>query len=189
VSGITLHDSITFVICKATEGVTYTDPYFNSNWDLIRAGKYILGAYHFYRSDDKPTKQADFFWKVISAKGTTDIAPVVDVEQESLPADEEIDAGDFQADLLTFMENLQEKSKRTPFIYTNHAFANKYLTDNRFSCYPLWIADYSNTHAPTLPKTWQEAGYTLWQKKNNYSVDSHLSDFDVYYGKLSDLTK
>lgn len=55
-------------------------------WDLIRKGNYLLGAYHFYCSGDKPAEQAGFFWKVISAKGATDIAPMVDVEQGSLPA-------------------------------------------------------------------------------------------------------
>ncbi|MDR1671862.1 MAG: hypothetical protein LBS09_00110 [Bacteroidales bacterium] len=189
VSEITLHDSITFIICKATEGVTYTDPYFNSNWDIIRAGNYLLGAYHFYRYGDTPARQADFFWKVVSAKGTTDIAPVVDVEQESLPHDVEIDANKFQTDLLAFLENLQAKCKRSPIIYTNHSFANKYLTDSRFSRYRLWIADYTHHDTPVLPKTWKEAGYTIWQKKDNQSVGSRIADFDIYFGKLSDLTK
>jgi GH25 family lysozyme M1 (1,4-beta-N-acetylmuramidase) len=188
-SEITLHDSVTFIICKATEGVTYTDPYFNSNWDLIRSGNYLLGAYHFYRSNNKPAMQADFFWKVISSKGETDIAPVVDVEQESFPNSVDINPERFQADLLAFLENLQEKCNRSPFIYTNHPFANKYLTDNRFSRYRLWIADYTHATTPSLPIAWKETGYTLWQKKNNYSVGSHLADFDVYFGKLSDLTK
>jgi GH25 family lysozyme M1 (1,4-beta-N-acetylmuramidase) len=189
VSEITLHDSITFIICKATEGATYTDPYFNNNWDIIRSGNYLLGVYHFYRSEDKPAHQANFFWKVVSARGATDIAPVVDVEQESLPYNVEIDTGEFQTDLLAFLENLQAKCKRSPIIYTNRPFANKYLTDNRFSDYRLWIADYTQPDAPVLPKTWEETGYTLWQKKNNHTIGSHIADFDIYFGKLSDLTK
>jgi lysozyme len=189
VSEITRHDSITFIICKATEGVTYTDPYFNSNWDLIRSGNYLLGAYHFYRSNDEPAMQAEFFWRVISSKGVTDIATVVDVEQEGLPHDEKTDADEFQANLLAFLENLQKKCNRSPFIYTNRPFANKYLTDKRFSRYRLWIADYTHATTPALPIAWKETGYTLWQKKNNYSVGPNLVDFDVYFGKLSDLTK
>lgn len=97
---ITLHDSITFVICKATEGVTYTDPYFYSNVDFIRSGDYLWGAYHFYRAQDKGEKQADFFWKTISGQGTIDIAPVVDIEQESLPVNKEINTAELQAEIL-----------------------------------------------------------------------------------------
>jgi lysozyme len=50
-------DSLSFVICKATEGVTYTDPLFSKNWKTIKARGFIRGAYHFYRSDDDPIAQ------------------------------------------------------------------------------------------------------------------------------------
>jgi GH25 family lysozyme M1 (1,4-beta-N-acetylmuramidase) len=188
-TGITLHDSITFIICKATEGTTYTDPSFDANHDLIRAGDYLLGAYHFYRSGDNPAAQAAFFWKVISAKGETDIAPVVDVEQESLPGNAAIDPDTFQSDLLAFLDHLRARCRRVPIIYTNRPFANEYLTDRRFSRYPLWIADYARRDAPRLPETWKEVGYTIWQKKDNHSIASRLADLDVYSGKLSELTR
>lgn len=181
VSEITLHDSITFVICKATEGITYTDPYFYSNFHSI-SGKYLSDAYHFYRAEDEGKKQADFYREVVSSQGKTDIAPVVDIEQESLPENKKVDMEKLQTEILACLEHLQETSKRIPIIYTNHSFADKYLTDSRFSNYPLWIHD-----APTLPKTWKNAGYKIWQKKDNHSIASSLADFDVFFGKLEDL--
>lgn len=186
---ITLHDSITFVICKATEGITYTDPYFYSNFDFIRSGDYLLGVYHFYRAQDKGEKQADFFWKTISRQGKIDIAPVVDIEQESLPANKEIDAVELQTEILACLQRLEEITKRIPIIYTNRPFADEYLNDNRFSNYPLWIADYVHQDAPLLPKTWKNIGYKIWQKNNNHSIGSHIADLDVFFGKLEDLTK
>ena len=42
-------DSLSFVICKATEGITYTDPEFQNNWKTIPEKGFIRGAYHFYR--------------------------------------------------------------------------------------------------------------------------------------------
>lgn len=186
---IVLHDSITFVICKATEGITYTDPYFYSNFDFIRSGNYLLGAYHFYRAQDKGEQQADFFWKTISRQGTIDIAPVVDIEQESLPANKEIDKVELQAEILTCLQRLEETAKRVPIIYTNRSFADEYLTDNRFSNYPLWIADYGHRDAPILPKVWKNVGHKIWQKNNHHSIGTHVADFDVFFGKLEDLTK
>jgi lysozyme len=138
---------------------------------------------------DRGTKQADFFRKVVSSQGKTDIAPVVDIEQESLPENEDIDTDKLQMEILACLERLQETCKRIPIIYTNHPFANKYLTDSRFSNYPLWIADYTHRDAPVLPKVWKNAGYKIWQKKDNHSIGSHIADFDVFFGKLEDLTK
>ena len=44
------NDSLGFIICKATEGITYTDPDFSYNWKNIKEKSFIRGAYHFYRS-------------------------------------------------------------------------------------------------------------------------------------------
>jgi hypothetical protein len=57
------------------------------------------------------------------------------------------------------------QNKSVYFSGTSRSFANNYLTDKRFSRYGLWIAAYSHTHTPTLPKTRKEAGSTLWQKE------------------------
>jgi lysozyme len=40
-------DQLTFIICKATEGITYTDPDFKTNWPMIQSKGYVRGAYHF----------------------------------------------------------------------------------------------------------------------------------------------
>ena len=58
-------DSLSFIICKATEGITYTDPKFHQNWQLISAKKFIKGAYHFYRCQDDPIKQAAHYLNTI----------------------------------------------------------------------------------------------------------------------------
>jgi lysozyme len=187
VEKITSNDSIKFIFCKATEGISYIDPYFFYNWRIIRANNYILGAYHFYCTNDNPVVQADFFWKTILDQGKPDIAPVVDIEQESLPPNADHNPNEIQANFLKFLKRLEEHSKRPPIIYTNRSFGDKYLLNEDFAKYPLWIAEYSNANTPHLPKAWIDVGYKIWQKKNNYSIDSHLTDFDEFYGKLSDL--
>lgn len=74
-------------------------------------------------------------------------------------------------------------------IYTNTGFADQYLMNNVFSKYPLWLAAYSNTKNPQLPFVWKKKGYKIWQKQDSYFIDSHVYDFDVFYGKKTDLYK
>lgn len=182
-------DSISFIICKATEGDGEIDPDFDTNWQIIRNKKCILGAYHFYRTDDDPVKQAQHFLSTIDAKGKTDMVPIVDIEQESIPAGSAIDYPALQKNLLSFLTSVEEKCNCTPMIYTNGGFANEYLLNRTFNKYPLWLAAYTTSPSPPVPYAWRERGYKIWQKRNSYQLDSHVFDFDVFYGKKTDLYK
>jgi len=51
----------------------------------------------------------------------------------------------------------------------------------------LWLAQYTKKSKPTLPKTWQEKGYKIWQKSDNYFIDSRNTDFDLFYGTKAEL--
>lgn len=180
-------DHISFIICKGTEGIRYVDPDFDFNWKIIKEKGFIRGAYHFYHTDDDPVKQAEYFWNTLQDINTTDIAPIVDIEEGSLPSKTSINKINLQVDLLIFLKQIETKSKRVPIIYTNTAFADKYLSHTAFSKYPLWLADYSKKPSPAIPKVWKQTGYKIWQKNASYRLDSETNDFDVYFGKKSDL--
>ena len=77
-------DSLKFVICKATEGTTFTDTTFKDNWELLGKKKIIRGAYHFYDLRKSPKDQAEYFLSVIKKVkgiGENDISPVLDIER------------------------------------------------------------------------------------------------------------
>ncbi len=186
-SEIPQKDSITFIICKATEGIHKIDRNFKKNWEIIRSNNYILGAYHFYYTSKDPVKQAEHFWLTISSQGQTDIAPIVDIEQRSIPKNANTDPTVIQKNLLIFLEYLEKKCNRTPMIYTELPFADKYLQNKLLSEYPLWLAEYTNASEPRLPKTWEKNGYKIWQKRDNYFIDSYPTDFDIFYGRKSEL--
>jgi GH25 family lysozyme M1 (1,4-beta-N-acetylmuramidase) len=61
--------SLTFGICKATEGLTFTDPTFASNWANLHAESKIRGAYHFYHPALPAAAQAEFFVRVVRSRG------------------------------------------------------------------------------------------------------------------------
>lgn len=182
-------DSISFIICKATEGTTIIDPDFDNNWQIIKSKKSILGTYHFYQVSDDPVKQAQHFLSTVGSKGQADMVPIVDIEQSSIPSSVQPLESALQNNLLQFLTYIEEKCNCIPMIYTNTGFADQYLMNNVFSKYPLWLAAYSNTKNPQLPFVWKKKGYKIWQKQDSYFIDSHVYDFDVFYGKKTDLYK
>ena len=178
-------DTLHFVICKATEGVDYVDPDFFSNWHLIRRKGLVRGAYHFYQNSDDPIRQAEHFIAMIRDLDSLDLPPVLDIEEISLKGP--LKSAGLKNNLLLFLEHVAQRTKRKPMIYTDLFFADTYLNSSAFSDYPLWLAEYSGNNRPRLPQAWKGKQYVIWQKKDNYKIDSHNADFDVFNGNDSAL--
>jgi lysozyme len=179
------NDSIQFIICKATEGITYTDPDFKNNWNMISENGFIKGAYHFYISRDNPEDQAANFLNAIKDLKKTDITPIVDFEEGSIDTSQSI--SDIQNNLLRFLSIIETKTNRKPMIYTDDTTGNTYLTLPEFSNYPLWIANYTTLDAPNLPTVWEEKVWDFWQKSDDYDINNIENDFDIFNGNLKDL--
>ena len=120
----------------------------------------------------------------------TDMPPIVDIEQGSLPKGaKKTDKQKLQNDLLTFIQHLEKLSQRSVMIYTGEAFANEFLTNPAFAGYALWLAEYSGKPLPVVPSVWKPAGCKIWQKTDKYNIDSKPTDYDVYKGAKSGLLK
>lgn len=172
-----LPDSLSFVICKATEGLTLTDPMFRLNWLRIQKMNLKRGAYHFFIIEDSPVKQAEYFWSRIKDRNINDFPPIVDIESgstNSIP-----NASTIQKNLLAFITHLENLSGVRPIIYSSYYYANEYLTNKLFSRYPLWVADYDSKKQPKVPNVWKDKGWLLWQKTSSFKVNSILTDLNV----------
>jgi len=175
-------DSLTFVICKATQGIDFVNTDYKTNRSFIKESGWIGGAYHFYDFGQDPVRQADHFIAVVGELGQKSMSPILDIEQASLPKDQSISVARLHVDLLIFLDALEAHYGRTPIVYTDLNFANVYLANPLFARYPLWLAEYSKSVEPQVPKTWVGKGYLIWQKTDHYSIDSHWTDFDVFTG-------
>jgi len=185
---LNMMDSISFAICKASEGIDYVDPDFASNSKFLKEKGVIWGFYHFFHTGDDPIRQAEFFLDV-TGRELNAITPIVDIEQESLPLGVQPSPTKIQVDLLLFLNHLERNVGRVPMIYTDEAFANQYLNNETFAKYPLWLAEYSNEERPAIPIPWKEKSFKVWQKSSSYSVQSKLIDLDVFFGEIEELLK
>jgi lysozyme len=71
-----------FAFIKATDGETYTDPLLAQNWAGAQAAGLLRGAYQFFRAEDDPQAQAEFFGQTVGGGGGSGELPlVVDVEE------------------------------------------------------------------------------------------------------------
>lgn len=181
----TSNTDLNFVICKATEGITYTDPNFTENWNTITKQGFVKGAYHFYRTNDAPQPQADNFLNALGNLPTTAFSPIVDFEEGSIVGTQTKDQ--IISDLLSFLDILEAKYNRVPMIYTDVNIGNSYLSDPRFAKYPLWIANYTSAAAPTMPGAWKGTEWVLWQQSDNYKIGDTANDYDLFNGDVAQL--
>jgi GH25 family lysozyme M1 (1,4-beta-N-acetylmuramidase) len=178
-----------FVFVKATEGSGYTNAYFAADWAQSRAVGLYRGAYHFARpssTSGSALAQARHFVKVAGThRGAGDLPPVLDLES---------DGGLSAAALATWTQQwLTEATRltgRTPIIYTYPSFWKVQMAGTAmFAEYPLWIADYSGTSAPTTLGIWKT--WTFWQVNNTTTMPgiSGNVDFNRFNGSASALAR
>lgn len=175
-------DGVDFALAKATEATDYIDPTFDTNRAEAKAAGLAFGAYHFFRSDEDPTAQAQHFATTMGSVEPGEISPVLDLET----ADGE-GATTIVERALTFLEVLESLTGRVPIIYTSPSFYESTLdAPASLGGYPLWIANWE-TSCPTVPTTW--ADWSVWQYTDSGSVNGIGGpvDRDQFDGTVAEL--
>jgi lysozyme len=150
---------IHFCFIKATEGASFVDPRFASNWQAAAQAGIVRGAYHFFHPGDSVTAQADLFLKTVRLE-PGDLPPVLDLEapQEWIT----VPAADRAALALTWLDTVEKAMQARPIVYLSAAFATNVLQNPvALAQYPLWLALYTNQPSPIVPKPWSK--WTFWQ--------------------------
>ena len=169
---------IRFVFMKATEGGDYKDRRFVENFRQAREVGLIRGAYHFYNPNSDPIRQADFYISQVKLeKG--DLAPVLDIERKPR------DKAKLQADLVKFLNRLEQHYGVKPIIYTSYKYRARYLDAPEFAKYPLWIAHY---YVDSLS---YEGPWQFWQHTDYGTVPGidESVDLNVFNGSLTDIQR
>lgn len=156
-----LSNNVDFIYMKATEGVTFvSDAYEQRSEELKRVNNVPWGAYHYYRVDNDPVKQAEHFCKYIYKE--QELPPVLDIEEYG---NKRYVWKKHTADLLVFLQTVEEMTGKTPMVYTSFFYARDVLRTQQFeqfSKYPLWLAWYrKDFNGVKIPAPWTEC--KIWQ--------------------------
>lgn len=163
------------VIHKATQGVAFVDPAYESRIEPAREAGLLWGAYHFGTGDD-PVAQADFFLSKASG------ARVLALDFESNPDGSSMSVEQAGA----FAARIEAVTGRWPGIY-----GSDYLRESIGSakdavlsnCW-LWIAEYAAE--VVTPAGWKE--WTLWQYTSAAEVGGiGVCDQSRFYGTAEQL--
>ncbi len=163
------HDSIDFVMIKATEGVSFKDSKFLDNYHKARKAGLKVGAYHFFRFETDGLMQALNF--INSVKDISlDLPLMLDVEEWRNTK------GDTKSIVsrLSSMINHLVSNGYNIILYSNKDGFNRFI-HNRFDKYPLWICSFSN---PPIDAQWTFWQHTHWGKVKGIYGNVDINTFN-----------
>ncbi|MEV7599752.1 lysozyme [Kitasatospora sp. NPDC089797] len=177
-----------FAYVKATEGTSYTNPYFGQQYNGSYDAGLIRGAYHFaLPGDSSGSAQANWFvdhgggW---SADGAT-LPPALDIEYNPYGAScYGLSRSALVGWIRDFSSTVHHRTGRYPTIYTTTSWWSS-CTGNYGgfgATNPLWIARYSSS-VGTLPNGWEYQ--TFWQYANSGTFPG---DQDLFNGSADRLS-
>lgn len=178
---------ISFAFIKASEGSSFEDPYYKTNFQNAIKTDLKIGAYHFFSYDSSGNTQAENFINIVG-KHDTMMPPVVDIEfygdkEKNLPSKEET-----QINLKELLQRLEEYYEQKPIIYVVNKSYDLYIKD-AFEDYPIWIRDVLKK-----PKLSDGREWTMWQysnraKLNGYSGKEKYIDMNVFNGTIEEFER
>lgn len=167
-------DGIDVVYMKATEGTSYMDPYFETNYENAKQNGLKVGFYHYVlaRTVEEAQDEAQFFASTISGK-SPDCRLAMDFESFG-------NLNNTQINQISeaFLERLQELTGKEVVIYSDTFNARNTFSLSLASRYPLWIAEYG----VTVPgnSNWEEwVGFQYSNMGEIAGIDGYV-DRDQY---------
>ena len=161
-----------FAIVKATEGTSYTNPWFHTDYTRIREVHMVRGSYHFarpaYPIASTALAQARYYVRRLgtTARMSRTLPPALDLEVTG-----GLGRGALVTWAQTFLLNVRRLTGRTPMLYTYPSFWSSALGDPvALARYPLWMASYGSRVG---------AGESLWQYTSSASVRGIRGSVDM----------
>lgn len=180
------NSGIEVVYIKSSEGQSYIDPYFESNYQNAKANGLKVGFYHYVtaRTIEQAQVQANFFARVVSGK-QADCRLAMDFESFGNLSTTEINEIS-----KSFLETLENATKSEAVIYSN-AYSARTIFSNELTNYPLWVANYGVSEPGSNGKweTWVGWQYTSTGYVNGISgyVDRNQFTDGIFLSSTSPL--
>jgi lysozyme len=160
---------VNFAFIKATEGETFVDKNFATNFKKARENKIIVGAYHFFRFNKNGKEQAYNFINNVKLE-ESDLPPVLDVELFGGNKYNSETKNKVISEIFNCLRTLEKHYDRKPIIYTNIETYESFIKGN-FEDYDLWLCKLCNE-----PKTIK---WKFWQYSHSGVVPGIKSEVDM----------
>lgn len=170
---------------KATEGIGYTDPDCDANYQQAKAAGKLLSVYHFARPDGNPNGADEADWFVSQIQGYIGEAVLI-LDMENAPVN-----GDWVGWAKAFLDRVYEKTSVRPWIYMSQSKVNEHDWSSVWPNYALWVADYGMNmpiNGYAIPSVEPEVNWNgvvaAWQYTSQGRLPGWGSflDLDVFYG-------
>ena len=160
---------------KATQGVSYVDPTYQTRMAELKNSTLLHGAYHFFEPNKSAEEQAKHFVEQVKQAKHT-LPPVLDIEITQEVPPEKITEG-----VRAWLTYVQEELKCQPMLYSYGSFWEQYLSE--FNSYPFWLADYAKK--PTPPD--KSDNWRVWQYTDKARVPGieHKVDENIIKRELT----
>lgn len=154
---------------KATEGISYTNPFFTKYYSNAKAAGLKIGFYHYLRSNN-PVSEAKYFLSVVNGLDAA-CKFAIDVEETYHQSSNII-----SSNIRQFADHLISQGKEV-VIYTYTNFYKNYVNDT-VADLPLWIADYTQG-SPNISNSYIGWQYTSSGSVNGINGHVDLNDFST----------
>lgn len=158
-----------FVYIKATEGMTYQDPYFKKNWEGAAKQGIPAGAYHFFTLTSTGQQQAENFISMVP-KQKGKLPPAIDIETKI------VNESQLKSELADYVSAVTKYYGQKPVFYVSSKVYN--ILYDMYPGYEFWVINYDGRPAAK--------GWTFWQyseKGASAGIDGKI-DLDIYRGSL-----
>lgn len=169
-----------FVICKATEGVGYTDKNCDGFYQQAKSLGKKLGVYHFARPDLRNTAVAEADWFIKETKGYhKDAMLILDWESGDL--------GNVTW-AKQWLDTVYEKTGVKPVIYMSASVMSSYDWSSVANAdYGLWVANYGSNNGTAQESVFDRYPlkywnfYALWQYTSTGKLSGYSGNLDLNY--------
>ncbi|MGB9178037.1 MAG: GH25 family lysozyme [Pyrinomonadaceae bacterium] len=156
---------VSFAFARVSDGANSKDAFFAQNWAGMKNAGIIRGAYQFFRANQDPVAQANLMVAAVGQLGPGDLAPVIDIETGN-----GVNAGGIVAAVSKWQQVVESALGRQIIVYTARGFWQGNVGNStQFADRPLWVANYTNAPAPSIPSAWSV--WTFWQYTQNGTVN------------------
>jgi len=176
---------IEFAWIKATEGSSYQDPRFASNWAEAHDTDLLVGAYHFLSVDSPGTDQAANVIATVS-RNRGDLPVVVDVECYAEYCDAPPPAATVKETLDPLLLAIEQHYGRPAVLYATRDWYERYLAGS-YPDNPIWFRSVA-----TSPHLADDRDWTFWQwsareQLDGYDGDEKFIDMNALRGNREEL--